>query len=122
MRSLSPRRPSGARASSWKNAERHGGAPWSGPDSSQPMSATPIQTKALLLVPQTREEVRASVKQMPPEAQATVSPEWLALLEGSAPCDPWIHGFVLIHRQSGAVVGRSGFKGPPTVQGVVEIA
>jgi len=86
------------------------------------MSTTHLQTKNLRLVPQTREDVRAYIAQMPPHEKAEVSPLWLALLENSSFCDPWIHGFALVHQSSGAVVGRCGFKGPPAADRVVEIA
>ena len=86
------------------------------------MSATPVQTKSLKLVPQTREEVRAFIEQLKPHERKEVSAAWLALLESSSLIDPWIHGFVIVHRDSGGVVGRCGFKGPPDVDGVVEIA
>lgn len=86
------------------------------------MNATHVRTKSLILVPQTREDVRAYVEQMAPHEKAEVSPAWLALLDGSSSSDPWIHGFVLVHRTSGGVVGRCGFKGPPGADGVVEIA
>jgi RimJ/RimL family protein N-acetyltransferase len=86
------------------------------------MSADPIQTKTLRLVPLTRDEARASVEQMLPHEKVEVSAAWLARLEESSVCDPWIHGFSLVHQSTGEVVGRGGFKGPPTVEGVVEIA
>jgi ribosomal-protein-alanine N-acetyltransferase len=86
------------------------------------MSPTHIQTKNLKLVLQTREDVRAYVEQMPPHEKAEVSSIWLALLDRSSFSDPWIHGFALVHQMSGAVVGQCGFKGPPTADGVVEIA
>ncbi len=44
------------------------------------------------------------------------------MLDGANSTDPWIHGFKLVHRDSGSVVGRCGFKGPPDADGVVEIA
>ena len=86
------------------------------------MSASHIETGRLKLVAQTREDVRAYVEQMKPHERAEVSPAWLALLDGSSPADPWIHGFVLVHRTDGSVIGRCGFKGPPGADGVVEIA
>lgn len=86
------------------------------------MSATHVQTKSLKLVPQTREEVRAYVEQMPPHERAEVSPAWLVLLDGSSSMDPWIHGFVLVHRVTDSVIGKCGFKGPPESDGAVEIA
>src|SRR5690348_11759747 len=82
----------------------------------------PIETKSLNLVLQSREDARAYVEQMPPEHRAAVSAAWLALLDGSSPADPWIHGFVLVHRTTGEVVGRCGFKGPPDAEGMIEIA
>jgi RimJ/RimL family protein N-acetyltransferase len=85
------------------------------------MSEAQIQTKNLLLVPLTRDEVRAYVEQLPPHEKAEVSPVWLARLDRSSFSDPWIHGFELVHQSSGTVVGRCGLKGPP-VDGVVELA
>lgn len=86
------------------------------------MTETSLQTQSLKLVPQTREDVRAQVEQMKPHEKAELSPAWLALLDGSSPADPWIHGFALVHRADGNVIGRGGFKGPPGADGVVEIA
>ena len=83
---------------------------------------THVQTKSLKLVPQTREEVRAYIEQMPPHERAEVSAAWLALLDGSSSIDPWIHGFVLVHRATNSVIGKCGFKGPPGADGAVEIA
>jgi len=85
------------------------------------MNATHLETKNLRLVPQTRDDARACVEQMAPNERAEVSPVWLARLENSSFCDPWIHGFSLVLQSSGAVVGRCGFKGPPE-DGIVEIA
>jgi RimJ/RimL family protein N-acetyltransferase len=86
------------------------------------MSATHLHTKNLKLIAQTREDVCAYVEQMQPHERAAVSSAWLALLDGSSPADPWVHGFTLVHRDSDGVVGRCGFKGPPDADGVVEIA
>jgi len=86
------------------------------------MNAAHLLTKTLRLVPQTREEARKQIEQMPPHEKAEVSAAWLALLDGSSLADPWIHGFVLVHRTSGVVVGKCGFKGPPGADGTVEIA
>jgi RimJ/RimL family protein N-acetyltransferase len=36
--------------------------------------------------------------------------------------DPWTHGFDVALRATAAVIGRCGYKGPPDVDGVVEIA
>lgn len=51
-----------------------------------------------------------------------VSPHWLAALRVSPGLDPWRHGFFLVHRGIGAVIGSAGFKGPPDSTGTVEIA
>jgi len=82
----------------------------------------PVQTKNLQLVPRTREEVRAFIEHMPPEIRKEVSATWLEMLENSGEIDPWIHGFTLIHKNSGTSVGSCGFKGPPDAAGMVEIA
>lgn len=86
------------------------------------MSTTHIQTKNLKMVPQSREEVRAYVEQMPSHEKSQVSAAWLALLDRSSLVDPWIHGFVLVHRATESVIGKCGFKGPPGDDGAVEIA
>src|SRR5439155_16197669 len=51
-----------------------------------------------------------------------VSPAWLAALYASGAADPWVHGFAVVHRESGLVIGSAGFKGPPDEEGGVEIA
>jgi RimJ/RimL family protein N-acetyltransferase len=72
------------------------------------------------LVPRTRDEVRATLEVLAPEVRAQMSPQWLALLEKSAPQDPWVHGFHVVN-DAGVTVGLGAFKGPP-VDGTVEIA
>jgi RimJ/RimL family protein N-acetyltransferase len=86
------------------------------------MSATHLQTKSLKLVPLTLEEVRAWVDAMDPSQKAELSADWLSRLHASTSADPWTHGFTMVHRDSGIVVGKCGFKGPPSSDGVVEIA
>ncbi len=51
-----------------------------------------------------------------------VSPAWLGQLRASAMADPWLHGFAVVHRESGLVIGSASFKGPPDELGAVEIA
>lgn len=51
-----------------------------------------------------------------------VSPDWLAMLRSSPASDPWVHGFAVVHREDGLVIGTAGFKGPPDGGGVVEVA
>lgn len=57
-----------------------------------------------------------------PAERAEVSPAWLARLDRSTAPDPWVHGFSFVRRNDEVVVGQGGFKGPPTEEGVVEIA
>jgi RimJ/RimL family protein N-acetyltransferase len=54
-------------------------------------------------------------------ASGDVSPAWLAQLRASTTADPWFHGFAVVHRDDGLVIGSAGFKGAPDDQGVVEI-
>ncbi len=81
-----------------------------------------IATQSLLLVSLTHDEILLELESMPPEDRRHVSPEWLALLKSSSPCDPWIHGFVMTLREDAKRIGRCGFTGPPGSDGVVEIA
>jgi RimJ/RimL family protein N-acetyltransferase len=34
----------------------------------------------------------------------------------------WTLGFSIVHRETGHVIGTCGFKGPPSLDGIVEIA
>jgi ribosomal-protein-alanine N-acetyltransferase len=87
----------------------------------QDAKPAPLETDRLRLVPLTREEAQAEFERMPADVRALVSTDWLALLAGSLPADLWIHGFAMVHRDSGRVVGRCGFKGPPDAEGTVEL-
>ena len=51
-----------------------------------------------------------------------VSAAWLELLQSAQTTDPWLHGFAVVERESGTVIGTGSFKGPPDDSGVVEIA
>lgn len=53
---------------------------------------------------------------------AEISAEWLDRLRGATVTDPWVHGFVVVHRETGLAIGTAGFKGPPDDAGAVEIA
>ncbi len=78
-------------------------------------------TPATQLVPQTRQDVQAMIEAMSPSEQAEFSADWLAQFHASAEMDPWVHGFRVVHGETGAVVGSCMFKGPP-LDGVVEVA
>jgi len=81
-----------------------------------------VQTKRLNLILLERDAVLAALEAMSPEAKAEVSPAWLAKILTSTSADPWLHGFSLVHRESGDAIGQCGFKGPPDGDAVVEIA
>ncbi|WP_439629874.1 GNAT family N-acetyltransferase [Gemmata sp.] len=81
-----------------------------------------MRTANLNLVLLSRDNLLAEIAAMEPEVRAQLSADWLAQLAASAAPDPWVHWFALLHRESGAGVGRCGFKGPPDPAGAVEIA
>jgi RimJ/RimL family protein N-acetyltransferase len=81
-----------------------------------------LLTENLKLLLQTPEQVLASIEAMNPSDRAEVSPEWIARMKASASPSPWTHGFAVVHRESGTVVGSCGYKGPPGPEAVVEIA
>ena len=78
-------------------------------------------TPTTQLVPQTRGDAQAMIEAMSASEKAELSADWLARLYASTEMDPWVHGFRVVHRDSGIVVGACMFKGPPG-DGVVEIA
>jgi RimJ/RimL family protein N-acetyltransferase len=86
------------------------------------MSATPIQTRRLKLVPNTLEEVRAMVDAQTSAERASLSADWLHRLYTATSADLWSHGFSVKLRDGDVVVGAAAFKKPPTEDGVVEIA
>jgi ribosomal-protein-alanine N-acetyltransferase len=86
------------------------------------MSQTEILTDNLKLLLQTPEQTLASIDAISPSARAEVSPEWLARVQASSSSDPWLHGFAVMHRESGAVIGSCGYKAPPGPEAFVEIA
>jgi [ribosomal protein S5]-alanine N-acetyltransferase len=86
------------------------------------MSVSAIETARLSLVLESTEALLARVAAMRPAELAEVSPEWLARVRAAAAPGPWTHGFAIVERVSGAVVGACGYKGPPDRAGVVEIA
>jgi RimJ/RimL family protein N-acetyltransferase/ketosteroid isomerase-like protein len=85
------------------------------------MTALVIQTARLRLVLESTEAVLARIEAMSPADRAEVSPDWLKRMRTATP-SPWTHGFALAERETGAVVGACGYKGPPDADGVAEIA
>jgi len=80
-----------------------------------------IESPRLDLVLESTESVLARIEALSPADRAEVSPDWMARMRNSAP-SPWTHGFAIVERQSGAIVGGCAYKGPPDENGVVEIA
>jgi ribosomal-protein-alanine N-acetyltransferase len=81
-----------------------------------------IETPRLILIPCTFEDALFRIEQMSPEDRAEVSPEWLARVSNKATADVWTLGFAITLRATGDVIGGCGFKGPPSWDGIVEIA
>lgn len=81
-----------------------------------------IQTDRLRLVLESTEEVLTRIDAMSPVERAEISPDWLARLRDSTSADPWTHGFAIMDRTCDTVIGSCGYKGPPSVDGGVEIA
>jgi RimJ/RimL family protein N-acetyltransferase len=86
------------------------------------MSNTNIETRRLILTLDSLESARAKVDAMSATDKEQLSAEWLALLDSATSADPWILGFQMVRRDNEVSVGQCGFKGPPTPDGVVEIA
>jgi RimJ/RimL family protein N-acetyltransferase len=86
------------------------------------MNKSLLETKNLKLVLLSATDARAMLNDMSAAERALLSADWLALLDGAAGTNPWIHGYSLVERDGGAVVGSAGFKGPPGDNGMVEIA
>lgn len=81
-----------------------------------------LRTQRLALEFESTETVLAHITAMSVADRAEMSPEWLARLRTSPMPSPWTHGFTLVERATGAVVGACGYKGPPDADGIVEIA
>ncbi|MGI9457710.1 MAG: GNAT family N-acetyltransferase [Aeoliella sp.] len=86
------------------------------------MSITRIETPRLMLALESLEETRARIDAMSATDKVDLSADWLSLLGSATSADPWILGFNMSLRVNNIIVGQCGFKGPPTPDGVVEIA
>ena len=85
-------------------------------------NASELETVHLRLVLQSTEAVLAQIETMSLADQAEISPDWLARLRAAPSADPWTHGFAIVLKTSGAVIGSCGYKGAPSADRVVEIA
>jgi RimJ/RimL family protein N-acetyltransferase len=68
------------------------------------------------------EDVQTMIAGFPPEAQVELSPLWLAQVAAATEATPWVHGFSIEENAAGESIGSVGFKGPPSAEGMVEIA
>ena len=80
-----------------------------------------IETPRLRLVLESTQAVLARIDAMSAADRAQVSPDWLVRMRCTAP-SPWTHGFAIVEREAGVLVGSCGFKGPPDSDGAVEVA
>ncbi len=62
------------------------------------------------------------IAEMDASDRAELSAEWLAQLGKLNHDDPWVLGFKILVSETGLEVGSVGFKGPVSLEGVVEIA
>jgi len=85
------------------------------------MEQVTLSTERLLLVPTTPEEALAQIEALPAPQRAEVSPDWLGRARAATTADPWLFGFNARARDTGALIGGCGFKGPPDADGIVEI-
>src|SRR5436190_1385582 len=85
------------------------------------MNEAVIETPRLKLVAKTLDGVRAQIEGMTADQRAELSSDWLARLE-SPTVDLWTLGFDMVDRTTDVVIGGCGFKGPPGIDGTVEIA
>lgn len=86
------------------------------------MNTVCLQTARLKLVLRTPKEARGAIEAMDASDKAQLSADWLARLDASTSPDPWVHGFSIVRLEAGITIGQCGFKGPPDIDGVVEIA
>jgi [ribosomal protein S5]-alanine N-acetyltransferase len=86
------------------------------------MNVDRLQTPHLNLVLPSVEEALAGIDAMSPAEKEQLSSDWLNLVRNATHPDPWIHGFKITNRDTDRIVGQCGFKGPPSSDGIVEIA
>jgi len=95
-----------------------------------------IQTERLILAPHLPRHLRALLRG-PQEFEnisglrvadgirdqlLSASAEFLNKLETARAADPWQFGFAVIHKIDNVLIGMSGFPGPPSSEGIAEIA
>ncbi len=81
-----------------------------------------IETTRLRLELESLAAAQQRVAEMPSEHRAMLSADWLARFAAATDGDHWVLGFNMLRIADEAIVGGCGFKGPPSHEGVVEIA
>jgi [ribosomal protein S5]-alanine N-acetyltransferase len=95
-----------------------------------------LETGNLRLIAHTPEHLRALLRSagdyarevgygIEPEVAdlfSQASPEFVSRLWSAVSPDPWRDGFGMLHKLNEVVVGLCGYAGPPSAEGVVEIA
>jgi RimJ/RimL family protein N-acetyltransferase len=109
-------------------AERRGQRPeHAGPRTTR-LDLIPYAPECLLALIEGEEQFAASfgVRAAPGLREFLVSdqvdPAWIARLKSGHGSDGWSFGFAAVHRTANLVIGNVGFTGPPSADGVVEIA
>ena len=86
------------------------------------MTTPRIETTRLALLLESIEDVRARIATLSDADRAELSADWLELVNGLTSASPWVVGFSIVRGEDHTAVGQCGFKGPPTADGIVEIA
>jgi len=81
-----------------------------------------ILTNRLILAARSTDDVLAWVESLDEATRAEISTDWLARVKASPLSDPWTHGFEMLDRATGTIVGSCAYKSPPDAEGMVEIA
>jgi RimJ/RimL family protein N-acetyltransferase len=81
-----------------------------------------LMSSRLVLVPATPEQLLAKWQGPDGVFAAEISPAWIDKLRVARGPDPWVLGYMVVHRESNAPIGGGGFRGEPGAGGIVEIA
>jgi len=79
-----------------------------------------LNAERMTLVPATPEQLRATWESPDGTFPPGISPASIARLRAATAADPWVLGYLFIHRQLNAKIGSGGFKGEPDADGVVD--
>lgn len=86
------------------------------------MGGIAIETENLKLIVREPVEVLAWIESLSASEKAEISADWVARVRAATSADPYICGFVMVHRTSGTMIGNCGYKSPPDPGGIIEIA